>query len=100
MFWKKSKNELPGPESVPNSVGREIVVALGGVPDEIWYLKAVRRPKEGEKDTFDVRVYSAAQAASKKVVVKDYNSLSEHPELILYGGWFNKTGAAKMEKRH
>jgi len=100
MFWRKSKTGLPGPESLPNPVGREIVVEFGGNPDEIWYLKAVRRPKEGEKDIFEVRVFSAAQAASKNVVVKDYNSLSEHPELILYEGWFNKTGAAKMEKGH
>jgi len=46
------------------------------------------------------RVFSAAQAVSKKVVAKDYNSFPEHPELILYEGWFNKMGAAKMEKRH
>ena len=56
-------------------------------------------PKEEEKDTFEVRVFNEAQAASQKVIVKDYNSLSEHPELILYEGWFNKMGQAKVEKR-
>ena len=26
----------------------------------------------------------------KNVTVKDYNSLDEHPDLILYEGWFDK----------
>jgi hypothetical protein len=60
----------------------------------------VVRPKEGWQDTFDVRVLDENQAASQKVIVKDYDSLTEHPDLILYEGWFNdKTAAAKLEKR-
>ncbi len=53
MFWKKSKSGLPGPKSLPNPVGQEIVTELGGNPDRIWDFKAVMRPKEGEKDTFE-----------------------------------------------
>ena len=100
MFWRKSKSGLPGPKGLPNPVGREIVTTLGGDPDKIWNFKAVMRPREGEKDTFEVRVFDEAQAASQKVMVKDYNSLTEHPDLILYEGWFNdKTAVAKLEKR-
>jgi len=101
MFWKKSKSGLPGPKDPPNPVGREIVTVLGGNPDKIWYFKAVMRPKEGEKNTFEVRVFDPAQAGSQKITVQDYNSLTEHPELILYEGWFNeKSAEAKMEKKH
>ena len=99
MFWKKSKSGLPGPKGLPNPVSREIVTELKGNPDRIWDFKAVIRPKEGEKDTFEVRVYDPAQAASQKVIVQDYNSLTEHPELILYEGWFNEKREAKMEKK-
>jgi hypothetical protein len=56
------------------------------------------RPKEGEKDTFEVRVFDQAEATSQKIIVRDYNSLTEHPELILYEGWCNNKDA-KLEKK-
>jgi hypothetical protein len=99
MFWKKDKNALPGPKGLPNPVGRDIVTKLGGEPNRTWNLKAVIRPKGEEKDTFEVRVFDDTQAASRKIAVKDYNSLSEYPELILYEGWYNKTGQAEVRKR-
>ncbi len=99
MFWKKSKSGLPGPKSLPNPVGREIVTELGGNPDIIWNYKAVWRPEEGQKDAFEVRVFDERQAASQKITVQDYNSLTEHPELILYEGWFNEKREAKIKKK-
>jgi hypothetical protein len=99
MFWKKSKSGLPGPKGLPNPVGRDIVTELGGNPDRIWNLMAVMRPKEGEKDSFEVRVFDPAQAASQKIAVKDYDSLTEHPELILYEGWFDGMREAKIKKK-
>jgi len=100
MFWKKDKNALSGPIDVPKAVGRDIIAKLGGDPDRTWKdYKAVMRPKEGYKDTFDVRVFDGIQAASQKIDVKDYNSLAEHPELILYEGWFNKKWEAEIKKR-
>jgi hypothetical protein len=100
MFWKKDENALPGPKGVPKAVGRDIVTKLGGDPDRTWKdYKAVMRPKEGYKDTFEVKVFDGVQAASQKITVKDYNSLAEHPELILYEGWFNKKWEAEIKKR-
>ena len=99
MFWGKTKSELPGPKGLPTPVGREIVTKLGGNPDRIWYFKAVIRPREGRKDIFDVRVFDEAQAASQKVSIKDYNSLNEHPDLILYEGWFNERIEAEIKKK-
>jgi hypothetical protein len=100
MFWKKNKGGLPGPKDLPNAVGREIVATLGGNPDIIWHYKAVWRPQEGKEDIFAVRVFDPAQPASKKIIVQDFNSLNEHPELILYEGWFDKNAGAKIEKKH
>jgi hypothetical protein len=98
-FWKKDKSALPGPKELPNPVGRDIVAKHGGDPDRTWALKAVMRPKEGLNDTFEVRVFDGNQAASKKITVKDYHSLTEHPELILYDGWYNTRQEAEIRKR-
>ncbi len=100
MFWKKDPNALPGPRGVPEPVGRDIVTKFEGNPDKVWnHFKAVIRPREGQKNTFDVRVYDEVQAAAAKITVKDYNSLTEHPELILYEGWYNKHWQAEIEKK-
>ncbi len=100
MFWKKDKSALPGPKDLPNPVGRDIVTKLGGDPEKVWNtFKAVIRPKEGAKDAFEVRVFDGVQAASKKITVKDYNSLTEHPELILYEGWYDKSAQAEIKKK-
>jgi hypothetical protein len=93
MFWKKNSQEtqekgMP-PKSIPEAVGRYLVVNLNQNPDWVWNLKAVLRSKE-DKDYFDVRIFDPSQAASRKVPVKDYNSLNDHPEIVLYEGSFNK----------
>jgi hypothetical protein len=102
MFWKKrpvteetsklKAEKLPGPRGVPELVGRHLVVQLKQNPDWVWKLKGVvrQRSKSKTEDSFDFRVFDEAQAAAKKVSVKDYNSLAEHPNLILYEGWFDK----------
>ena len=99
MFWKKSKTgepsqpkaeKLPGPRSIEELVGREIVTKLKKDPDWVWKLRSVVRHREGGKHRFDFRVFDEAQVGARKVAVKNYNSLDEHPDLILYQGWFDK----------
>jgi hypothetical protein len=100
MFWSKKANGLLPPKSIPDAVGRYLVVTLGKNPDWVWNLKTVMRSNEGDKDTFEVRVFDQSQAADKGIKVRDYNSLSEHPEMILYEGWFNKrTYEAKVQPK-
>jgi len=99
MFWKKKPagepskpkaEKLPGPKDIPQAVGGYLVTQLKQNPDWVWTLKTVVRPRPDGKDRFDFRVFDQAQVAAKKVTVKDYNSLDEHPNLILYEGWFDK----------
>ena len=93
-FWEKKGNgsphKLPGPKDIPYPVGRYLVVDKGQDPDWVWGLQGVVLPKEGTKDVFYVRVFSANDASMKKISVKNYHSLDEHPELVLFHGWFDK----------
>jgi len=92
MFWKKNAvgEKLSGPREIPEPVGRYLVVQMHKNPDWVWNLKAVVRPQSEEDKIFDVRVFDGAQVAEKKVSIKNYTSFDEHPELVLYEGWFNK----------
>lgn len=98
-FWEKKagSNEshtgevkLPGPKSIPESVGRYLVVKLKKNPDWTWNLEAVVRKRPEGKSAFDVRVFDASQATAKNVRVINFNSLDANPDLILYEGWYDK----------
>ena len=82
--------KLPGPKELPLPVGRYIIVDLKQEPDWVWGLRSVIRPRLERKNRFDVRVFDMIEAARKKVTINDYTSLDEHPELVLFEGWFDK----------
>jgi hypothetical protein len=106
-FWKKKsataepsqtkQEKLPKPKDIPEPVGRYLVVDLGKDPDWVWQLRSVVRAQE-EKSRYDVRVFEESQTRSKGVRVQDYTSFDEHPELILFEGWYDKkSNRAYME---
>jgi hypothetical protein len=94
-LWQKStpglKNQkLPGPKEVPHPVGRVLVTQKNQDPDWVWSLKTVERPREGAEYCYDVRVFDANHAAKKGIPVRDYTSLDQSPEIILFEGWYSK----------
>lgn len=110
MFWKKQPaaeeqkgaEKLRGPGDIPELAGRFLIVEEKKDPDWIWKLKGVVRLKEKGKDvdSWYVRVFDEGQAAQKGVRVKDWTTFDEHPDLILYEGWFDKkTMKAQLEER-
>lgn len=106
-FWKKAQpgqsgggTRLPGPRDLPQQVGRQLVVVMGEDPDWVWNLRSVARPREGEKNIMDIRIYSTANVVDAGIVIRDYHSLDEHAELILYQGHYQKNGpTVHLEKR-
>ena len=47
------------------------------------------KPKE-KTGRFDIRVFSDRMAGAAKVSAKDYSTLNEYPDLILYDGIYDK----------
>ena len=99
MFWgKKSAKEegkLSGPKEIPEPVQKYLVAERKMDPDLVKLLKAVER-KSVTEATFDIRVFDDSEAKAKKVQVKDYSSLDECPDLIIYEGWFDE-GAKQVK---
>ena len=99
-FWQKNESSAtsaakntrkPGrPRDLPQEVGRHLVVVEGLEPDWAWSLKCVLQPKENNKNAFDIRVYDSESAALHGVTIKDYRSLDDHMELVLYSGLYDK----------
>ena len=99
MFWNRKTEasaqagikvkKLPGPKWVPDMVGGNLVVDHKENPDWVWKLKAVTRPRNGLKKAHDIRVFDEVQTALKNIKIRNYNSFDEHPELVIYEGWFD-----------
>jgi hypothetical protein len=103
MFWKRGKTkedelQLPGPRDIPDLAARHMIVEEKKDPDWVWKLKGVVRPA-GKKKAFYCRVFDEARVAQAGVKVKDWSSLDEHPDLILWEGYFDKeTNTMRREK--
>jgi hypothetical protein len=103
-FWEKTQKQedlsrrkterLPRPKSIPDAVGRYLVVNMGKNPDWVWNLRGAIRKREDKKDAFDFRIFDEAMTAAQKISVKDYTYLDPHPDLILFEGWFDKQNFA------
>jgi hypothetical protein len=95
MFWKKKgdpsepKSKLKGPKFIPDIVGGHLVTDYNQNPDYVWKLKSVVQRRAESKNVFDVRVFDEVEAATKNIKIKDWTSFDEHPELILFDGWFD-----------
>ena len=103
MFWKRKEIQegeikLPGPKGIPELAGRYMVVEEKKDPNWVWSLKGVVLPTK-KKKAFYCRVFDENQAAKAGVRVNDWSSLDDHPELILWEGYFDKeTNTACREK--
>jgi len=101
MFWKKQPKDaapagtaalekLPGPKNIPNFMGKYLTEKHEVESSRIWRLKALVRPSAKGGKVFDVRIFEDTEAVSNNVKVKNYTSLDQHPELLLFDGWFDE----------
>jgi len=92
MFWgKKSAKEegkLSGPKEIPRPVQDYLVAERKMDPVLVKLLKAIER-KSTTGATFNIRVFDDSEAKAKQVQIKDYTSLDEFPDLIIYEGSFD-----------
>lgn len=95
MFWgkksAKGEEKLLKPGAIPGLVQKHLLTERKMAPDLVPLLKGVLRKSATRETAFDIRVFDESEALAKKVQVKDYTTLDEHPGLILYEGWFNET---------
>ena len=104
MFWgkkpAKEQGKLSGPKEIPGPVQNYLVAERKMDPDLVKLLKAVVRRSATGETALNIRVFDESEALAKKVEVKDYTSLDEHPDLIIYEGWFDEgSKQVKLEEK-
>ena len=88
---EKSKIEkLPGPKQIPGLVEKLLIANYKIDADIVHILKIVVRKRPQTERTFDCRIFDQSEAEASEILIKDYTSLDEHPDLILYEGWFDE----------
>jgi hypothetical protein len=105
MFWsKKSSNgeeKVSGPTDIPDVIQQYLVTEGQMSADLAKLLKAVLRKSKAEDTGFHIRLFDDSEAIARKVQVKDYSSLDDSPDLILYEGWLNAgTKQVKLEAKN
>jgi hypothetical protein len=100
-FWSKNEKTEGGtshsksvkrtkPIQLPSEVGRHLVVDLQQEPDWVWRLRAVTSPKEEGGQTFWLRVFDPDTANARAFHHLTFEALNEHPDLVLFEGWYDK----------
>lgn len=76
-----------------------MVTQMKEEPDWVWSLKSVLRPREGTRHMHDIRIYDPRDVIEKQIEVKNFTTLDDHRELILYFGVLDRdTGTVQIEK--
>jgi hypothetical protein len=87
---KSAEEKLPKPGDIPGLVQKHLLAQGKIDPELVPLLMAVVCPAGSEGATKNIRIFDASEALAKKVVVKDYVSLDEHPDLMIYEGSFDE----------
>ncbi len=108
MFWsKRSEKEeakeerLRGPHALPGLVQEHLVAERKMDPVLVGLLKDVVLKNATQENGWKIRIFDDSEALAKKVEVKNYTSLDEHPDLIIYDGWFDeRSKQVKLEEKN
>ena len=86
LFWLGGE----GPKDIPSWAYLYLLTPLNVPPENLTSLRSVQKVGlwEGKLVTF-VRIYDP-RISEEACEVKDFTSLDDHPELILYEGYWEK----------
>jgi len=86
LFWLGGE----GPHDIPSWAHVHLVNTLKVSPDNLTGLRSVQKIGfwEGKRVSF-IRIYDP-RTSDEAWQVKDFTSLDQHPELVLYEGYWEK----------
>jgi hypothetical protein len=95
------KVKLPAPKQVPAAVETYLSTQRKMEVDLIRTLKATVRGRPESNKAFDVRIFDPGETDASDIKIQNYASLDEHPQFILYEGWFDeKSKKVEMEEKN
>ncbi len=106
MFWRKKGEEKGKKEKevkkIEGALWGYMVSQHGVIVDILQNLRRVERNAVvGDKPVglTMIRIFDPAAVKEKGIVIDDYDSLDNHPELILYEGCYREVGGQATDIR-
>lgn len=106
MLWGKKKTgdekkeRLSGPREIPVIIQNYLITEKKMDPDLVKLLKALIYKSSSDEKVNSIHIFDEADAVAKKINVKDYTTLDQHPDLIIYEGTFNEDSKqVKLEEK-
>lgn len=97
---KEKVEKLPKPKEITGLVAKCLTEQKKIEADIVPVFKMVIRKSEKGKKAFACWIYDDSEAQGMKVQVKDCTTLDEHPDLILYQGWYDEeTKKVELEEK-
>jgi hypothetical protein len=95
MFWKKKNSEqgskLPGPRDIPDAVRKCLQSHKEIDPDSVQFYRCTVKYSENGGKVCDIRIFDPADAEARNVKVKDYDTLTENPNIIIADGKYDES---------
>jgi hypothetical protein len=97
---EKEKDKLPGPKRNTGASAKLFGSREKSRPRLVRLLKAVVRKSATGETASNIRVFDQSEGIARKLEVKDYTSLDDCVDLIIYEGWFDEGGKqVKLEEK-
>ena len=82
--------KLSGPREIPALVQKKLVADKKISADLVKLFKSVVRKRPETETAMDCRIFDPSEATANEIDIKNYTTLDEHPELVLFEGWFDE----------
>jgi hypothetical protein len=90
MFWKKKDaSKLQGPKEIPEPIKKILLAQKEIDPGSVPFLKVAFKGNENGAKAQALRIFDPCDAEARKVVVKDFDSLSDNLAMIVAEGQYD-----------
>ncbi len=104
MFWNKKPKagdvKQLGPAVIPDMVQRYLIAEKKVDASLVPLLKSVIQRGADARAAYSIRIYDESDAMARKIDVKNYLSLDQHPDLVLYDGSVNEAAKQVTLEEH
>lgn len=90
MAKKPEVQKLSPPRLIPALVEKYLVSEYKMDVSLVRLLKIVVRKRSQAERAFDCRIFDQSEAEAQELKINDYNTLDQHPDLILYEGHYEE----------
>ncbi|MBN1367807.1 MAG: hypothetical protein JW967_07760 [Dehalococcoidales bacterium] len=88
---EQQNSKLPGPRELSEPVKKYLTSTQIIEPSTVPFLKATVKTNGKGNNVYNIFLFDPADAEARGIRVQNYDTLKEHPEMVVAEGWLNET---------